>query len=144
MKNLAKCAAAFFIAVFAFSLLLPSCSHAGSEDCAYLCFVMDESIVQKISAEADVRNCPSSSRSISAEEMDGLFFEVNLRGAGKRTKTVPVAKNAEIRFENIPVGSVLYAEAVAYSVDDGKRIVLYEGKSDSIRIEGGENFLAIL
>ena len=143
MKNLAKCAAAFFIAVFAFSLLLPSCSHAGSEDCASLCFVMDESIVQKISAEADVRNYPSSSRSISAEEMDGLFFEVNLRGAEKRTKTVPVVKNAEIRFENIPVGSVLYAEAVAYSVDDGKKTVLYEGKSDSVRIEGGENFLAI-
>lgn len=143
MKNLAKCAAAFFAAFFAVSLLLTSCSHAGSEDCASLRFVMDESIVQKISAEADVRNCPSSSRSISAEEMDGLFFEVNLRGAGKRTKTVPVAKNAEIRFENIPVGSVLYAEAVAYSVDDGKKTVLYEGKSDSVRIEGGENFLAI-
>lgn len=47
-------------------------------------------------------------------------------------------------FEEIPVGTSVYAEAQAFESIDGNKNVLYTGKSGEITIEEGENALALV
>ncbi len=125
-----------------------SCSNLNESNSASLSFTIDRKMAQKINATAELGNVSNySARSLSAQEMEGLYFEISLKGIYQETKVMPVIENATVNFENIPVGIELYAEASAYRlerIDETiEKFVLYEGKSESIQIKAGENKISI-
>lgn len=125
-----------------------SCSNLTESNSASLSFTIDRKMAQKINATAELGNVSNySARSLSAQEMEGLYFEISLKSIYQETKVMPVIENATVNFENIPVGIELYAEASAYRlerIDETiEKFVLYEGKSESIQIKAGENKISI-
>ena len=107
---------------------------------ASVTFVIDKNMAQKLTEATTSR---SVSRSLSPEIMDGLYLEISLNGGYNETKTVPVEENTVVKFENIPVGINLYAEASAYKTENGQKIVFYEGKSENVTIRAGENSISL-
>ena len=102
-----------------------SCSFFEPSDGANVSFTIDKTMAQKISEEAGVRLVGrSAARSLTADEMQGLYFEITLNGSYQDSKTVPVTENATITFENVPVGSSIYARGLAYKTDAGKKTCL--------------------
>lgn len=137
-----------FIVFIFFTSVLFSCSLLDSQNEASITFTIDRNMAQKISDTDRARNVSeSASRSISPEEMEGLCFQINLKGGYEDSKTIPVVENASVDFENIPVGIELYAEANAYRLEeiDGikDKIVLFEGESEKIIVSAGNNKLSI-
>ena len=121
-----------------------SCSFFEPSEGANVSFTIDKTMAQKISEEAGVRLAGrSAARSLTADEMQGLYFEITLNGSYQDSKTVPVAENATITFENVPVGSSIYARGLAYKTDTEKKLVLYEGQSETIIVSGGTNALSL-
>ena len=137
----------FIVFIFLTSVLF-SWSLLDSQNEASITFTIDRNMAQKISDTDRARNVSeSASRSISPEEMEGLYFQINMKGGYEDSKTIPVVENASVDFENIPVGIELYAEANAYRLEeiDGikDKIVLFEGKSEKIIVSAGNNKLSI-
>ena len=121
-----------------------SCSFFEPSDGANVSFTIDKTMAQKISEEAGIRLAGrSAARSLTADEMQGLYFEITLNGSHQDSKTVPVTENATITFENVPVGSSIYARGLAYKTDAGKKLVLYDGQSETIIVSGGTNALSL-
>ena len=146
-KKMIKLIKRFIVFIFLTSVLF-SCSLLDSQNEASITFTIDRNMAQKISDTDRARNVSeSASRSISPEEMEGLYFQINLKGGYEDSKTIPVVENASVDFENIPVGIELYAEANAYRLEeiDGikDKIVLFEGKSEKIIVSAGNNKLSI-
>lgn len=121
-----------------------SCSFFEPSDGANVSFTIDKTMAQKISEEAGVRLAGrSAARSLTADEMQGLYFEITLNGSYQDSKTVPVTENATITFENVPVGFSIYARGLAYKTDAGKKLGLYEGQSETIIVSDGTNALSL-
>ncbi|MCR5289445.1 MAG: hypothetical protein K6E51_05590 [Treponema sp.] len=81
---------------------------------------------------------------LTPEEMEGLYFDIDIKGDFEASETIPVTEGAVATFSDIPVGSEIYAEALAYRIEDSNKVKLYKGKSKKVTIENGENLLEIL
>ena len=76
----------FIVFIFLTSVLF-SCSLLDSQNEASITFTIDRNMAQKISDTDRARNVSeSASRSISPEEMEGLYFQINLKGAMRTAK----------------------------------------------------------
>ena len=142
MSNSIKSAiAVIFVAVF-----IAGCSLFDTLDDkgASLTFRVTGEMAAKIAGEA------RSARSADdgGSDTDGLFFDIALKGGYSASKTLPVTDVATATFDNIPVGTELWAEGSAYRIEeiDGNqtKIVLYTGKSDRVTIKDGENTLSLV
>ena len=141
-----------------FSLILVSllflwgCS-LGDDGGGSVTFRVTGEMAQKIAGAAHSRSAVSANspnaqaRSLSAEDAEGLFIDILLKGGFSAARTIPAKEGATAEFDDIPVGKTLYAEAVAYRLggDTGwERTVFYMGKSSSIRIRPGKNTLPLM
>ena len=91
---------------------------------------------------ADRINSASSSRSATLAD-SGLYLDIALEGNYEDEKTIPISEGSTVKFENIPTGLSLYATAQAYEMDGGEKFVFYEGESEKITIQEGENALSL-
>ena len=84
-------------------------------------------------------------RAITAEEKENLYIDISLKGGYSESKTISLKESTSVNFDGIPIGTELYAEAVAYQLSDDKesRTICYSGKSESITIQAGENPIQI-
>lgn len=73
-----------------------------------------------------------------------LFIDISIKGEYEETKTAPVKEGESISFNEIPVGTDIYAEAFAYlKTEDNKKEALYRGTSEHLKVTEGENKLAL-
>ena len=87
----------------------------------------------------------SASRSLTAEDVstgsttEGLYFDIALKGGYTASQTLPVTDGATATFDDIPVGTTLWAEGEAYRTEDGEKVILYTGTSEKITVrDSGE------
>ncbi|MBB5217819.1 hypothetical protein HNP77_000163 [Treponema rectale] len=115
--------------LFILSFFSAGCSLK-EEKTASVVFKLDSKLVSKIN---------SSARTLSPEEMAGMFFDISLKGDYEESQTIPVMEGAQARFMQVPVDSEIYAEAEAYRIVDEEKKILYSGKTDSFIVKPGEN-----
>ncbi len=82
-------------------------------------------------------------RSLTEEEKEGLYVEIKLKGGYTAKETLFLAEETKAVFEEIPIGTKLYAEASAYKIENDERIIFYTGKSEEITIQEGENPISL-
>ena len=76
-------------------------------------------------------------------ENSSLYLELSIKGDFNSTRTLSLAEGSSVVFEQIPVGSQIYAHVIAYDSADENSTALYEGRSETITIKSGENSLSI-
>ena len=134
----------------AVALFMTGCPLLESDSSGSLTFRVTGEMAAKIAGEASAR----SARSLSAEDVstgsttEDLYFDIALKGGYSASQTLPVTDGATATFDDIPVGTELWAEGIAYRIEeiDGTqtKIVLYTGKSDRVMIKDGENTLSLV
>ena len=84
------------------------------------------------------------------ENEEGYYVSCSIRGGYNETQTRFMALDEEttFTFDFVPVGYRVYAEINAYRTlpepqDYRGEILVYTGKSDAIKVNAGENYLAI-
>ena len=122
-------------------LFITGCSLFENSGAGRITFRIDGETADKIAHESQSR---AAARTLTAEEMEGLCFEIELKGDYAAKKTLPVTEGATAVFDDIPVGISLYAEGSAYRVTDGEKAIFYTGKSKEITIQEGENSLSLV
>ena len=125
-------------------VLSTSCTFLEGNDEASVTFTIDRATASKIAKAASSR---SAARAPTSEETAGLYLDIALKGDYTASKTIAVAEGSVAQFDTIPVGVELYAEAVAYRVNDSgdkSRTILYTGKSETIKINPGMNYVELL
>ena len=134
------------------SLFLWSCSLFEADVTGSVTFCID-AVTEGIITEA--ASTQPAARSLTAEDIpiedtsDGLYFDISLKGEIKVQKTLSVVEGASVTFENIPVGTELWAEGTAYRTEKTEsgteqRVVFYSGKSENIKVRAGKNTLSLL
>ncbi len=125
------------ICIIALILSLCACSLVNdlSSERASLSFTITGELADRI-------NSASSSRSATLAD-SGLYLDIALEGGYKDEKTISVSEGSTVKFENIPTGLSVYATAQAYEMDGGEKFVFYEGESEKITIQEGENTLSL-
>ena len=78
-----------------------------------------------------IQNAASRSARSAEIDADGLFMDIALTGDYKDSKTLAVAEGETLVFEEIPVGATVKAQGTAYRTENGERLVLYKGESDT-------------
>ena len=138
------------IPLFLFTLIgavffMNSCS-SGSEGTGKLTFQITGVSLNKNAAARDTD--PDSiivteSAGEETEDEDGEFLGITLKGGYTDSRKVPLVDGeGSAFFDDIPVGTSLYAEAELYMKEAGEKIVFFNGRSEEIVIKGGENTLA--
>ena len=124
------------ICIIALILSLCACSLVNdlSSERASLSFTITGELADRIN---------SASRARSADSADGLYLDIALEGDYEDEKTISVSEGSTVKFENIPTGLSVYATAQAYEMDGGEKFVFYEGESEKITIQEGENALSL-
>jgi len=122
-------------------LFITGCSLFENSGAGRITFRIDGETADKIAHESQSR---AAARTLTAEEMEGLCFEIELKGDYAAKKTLPLTEGATAVFDDIPVGTSLYAEGSAYRVTDGEKAIFYTGKSKEITIQEGENSLSLV
>lgn len=123
------------------AFLFCSCSfllNNQSDDTASLSFAISGELVEKIKTTATF-----SSRAINADG-DGLFLDIELKGDYQNVKQIALSGGKIVVFEDVPVGAVVKAEGIAYSVLGDEKQILYNGETDEISIAEGENALSLV
>ena len=125
------------ICIIALILSLCACSLVNdlSSERASLSFTITGELAERL-------NSASSSRSATLAD-SGLYLDIALEGDYEDEKTISVSEGSTVKFENIPTGLSVYATAQAYEMDGGERFVFYEGESEKITIQEGENALSL-
>ena len=136
-----------FSSIILIAAIFTACSFSNQEasENGSVYFVIDENMEHSIRtaigrAHNGTANARYTSTAISKED---LYIDVSLKGGYEETITVPVKAGETASFENIPAGLSLYAEAKAYFIEGGEKVVFYEGKSPTVTIEGSEIFLPV-
>ncbi|MBQ9205138.1 MAG: InlB B-repeat-containing protein [Treponema sp.] len=138
MSNSIKSAIAVILAAAVF---IAGCSLFENSGAGRITFSIDGETADKIFLASQSR---AAARTLTAEEMEGLYFEIDLKGDYTAKKTLPVMEGATAVFDDIPVGISLYAEGSAYRVTDGEKVILYTGRSEEITIQEGKNSLSLV
>ena len=145
MKKIAKHTVEYFLLAF----LLSTCSLINTTETSSVTFTIDRNTSLKISEAAghlckSQSDSKSHSNSLDSEKKDNLYFDIELKGGYSAVKTIPVLEETTATFDNIPVGTSLYAEANAYFIDiNNEKNILFLGKSEEITIKEGKNVLSL-
>ena len=127
-----------------FAVLFSSCFNrlTASRGSTTVSFYMDKETVEKI-----VQKTLTGSRSARDADSDSdLFIDVSLFGRVEQTKTAAVTSDIQIDFDEVPVGSSVYAKAKIYKFLDAERTekdVIYNGTSATIVVRENVNALSI-
>ena len=136
-----------FSSIFLIAAIFTACSFSNQEvsENGSVYFVIDENMEHSIrTAIGRAHNGTAYARAAStAISKEDLYIDVSLKGGYEETITVPVKAGETASFENIPAGLSLYAEAKAYFIEGGEKVVFYEGKSSTVTVEEGENSLPV-
>lgn len=136
-----------FSSIFLIAVIFTACSFSNQEasENGSVYFVIDENMEHSIrTAIGRAHNGTAYARAAStAISKEDLYIDVSLKGGHEETITVPVKAGETASFENIPAGLSLYAEAKAYFIEGGEKVVFYEGKSPTVTVEEGEIFLPV-
>ena len=143
-------------ALFSFA----ACSQAADgAQCSSVSFTIDSALASKLNGsqiqpvkaqgldsavlrrDQYYRAAIQASRPFTDDEAAGLFMEIALQGGVSQSKTIPVLEGETARFDNVPTGVSVWAEASVYKKEAGKKIVCYSGKSSSIVVHDGKNAL---
>ena len=144
---------------------LSSCSQFNSESSAktsYATFLLDSASVAKIRAGADERiamrrserveystgiSGAEHSRAAGAENLENLIVEITLTasdGSYAQTKSLDLSGDKlSLCFEDIAVGTEVFAEGISYIKADLQKDILYKGRSESVTIKEGDNSLSL-
>lgn len=134
------------------ALFLAGCQAFDSNSTGSVTFRVTAEMVQQlkqIQGNADCETAPLlSARAVTPEELQNVFFDISLKGGYTDKKSIPAAEGSSAIFSGIPVGTIVWAECVAYRVeknDDGTigSTPLFTGKSEATIIKEGENGLTI-
>lgn len=141
IKNKKQIRLSFLLLISVFIFLSCSMLHQ-IEDSSSVTFSIDGEFIQKIlSSEASPSR--ALSRTLSDEELNGLYFDVAIKGDYESKKTVAVKKGASVRFDDLEPGAVIYVTGEIYREVDGERITSYTGSSEKITIKEGENPISL-
>ena len=138
MKFMQKVKSLFVLLAVIFSV---SCSLLDGGKEASVTFTIDKATASKIAGAASSR---STARALTAGEMEGLFFDIELKGGYAAKETLPVTEGASVTFTDIPAETKVYAEATAYKIENDEKQILYTGRSEEITIQEGENSLSLV
>ena len=117
-------------------LFFAACSMQGSGNESSVSYKLDSEIVQNIKAAAEESIRNSNAR---AADVNELFIEVSVHGEYEDSVTEPLEEDKVITLSGIPKGAEIYVEAIAYSLENKKRINLYKGHSKTFVLERREN-----
>lgn len=131
-----------FLTAFVFSFLITSCfNDLQTSRGTKVSFYMDRATVEKIINKALDNSASARAGGDEAE----FYVDVELIGNDVQKKTVPVTSEIQVEFEDVPVGSTVYAKAKFYKYldDKGTRDVIYNGTSSKIVVHENVNALTI-
>ena len=157
MKNCNSKIQKIFALLLSVMFIFVSCSDifSGREETGSVTFSLSPELIQAVSnacraADDDVASSdkPTATEQ-EGEKKDGKYkFEISIEGRAykahdlKSADDVTELKGKTFRFDNIPVGEKIYAEAkISLNVDSYKGPVM-KGKSEEKLIEAGENTLS--
>ena len=126
-------------ALFLFALFLSSCSNIGAG--------RDSSVTVSLGSDALKYLSARGAESEKTNDESTYFLTVSLKGDYSATQSAKISgEGASITFGEIPVESKIYAEGAVYkgNGDSEEKEVLYEGKSETIKISEGENSLSLV
>ena len=128
-------------------IFLSSCSILTTEsEKSSVSFTLDSSAVAKIRAAAlgcDVESAGSPNMR-AATLPENLYIDISLKGEHEETKSFVVKEGESVTFEEIPVGTEIYAEAFAYlKTEDNEKQPLYRGTSERLKVTNGDNKLSL-
>nr|MCR5698172.1 hypothetical protein [Treponemataceae bacterium] len=85
------------------------------------------------------------SRASVRKDSEKLYLDISLKGTFEQIQTLELTEGASAVFEEVPVGSKIYAHVIAYDKPEtnGSSFPLYEGDSDTIFVSSGENVLNV-
>ena len=90
------------------------------------------------------RSIFGSDKDESKEPEITAYLTISLKGGYETSQTVELKEDGvSLSFSDIPVGTELWAEATIYVKDGEEEIILYTGKSDSVKITAGKNTLSL-
>ena len=123
----------FMVFAFVLSFLFCGCSFLNKQNqTASVVFSLNQEICEQIlHSEANLN-------------ADSLFLDVELKGDYSASKTLPLDKSVEVKFDSIQSGTELFVEASAYRLEYDKKLILYSGKSEPVKIEAGENKITLV
>ncbi|MBO7583516.1 MAG: InlB B-repeat-containing protein [Treponema sp.] len=127
------------------SILFTSCfSDLKSSRTTTVSFNMSRETVQKILGNSAAGR--SAAREGDDPAASDVYIDVTLFAIDKQTRTAPISPNAGISmtFEEIPVGTSVYAKAKIYRYADAEKTVkdvIYNGESSKIIVREGLNAL---
>ena len=79
-----------------------------------------------------------------ADSGQTFSLTVTLDGDYKSTQTTKFTDSATIVFEEIPLGSKIFARAEIYLLEENKKTLKYSGVSEPLTVQEEENILSIL
>ncbi len=121
-------------------LVFTSCSLLTGKDGA------NTRVTLRIGSDLYHRLSSRAAEITGSEEGGGFEIDVEIKGDYSDKKSATISENgAQIIFTDIPEGAKIYAEGKIFKDAYGRKIMLYNGKSEEITIEeGDENFLELL
>ena len=128
----------FALFALAFVLFFSSCSllfNASSSDEATLTFRLGGELFSKM----------KHSRAVVDDAEDGYYLDIEIKGGFSAKKTASLSQSgATVSFEEIPAGVTIWAQAQAYKVVDGEKVIYFVGESDKVTIAEGENEISLV
>lgn len=121
-------------------LVFTSCSLLTGKDGA------NTRVTLRIGSDLYHRLSSRAAEITDSEEGGGFEIDVEIKGDYSEKKSATISENgAQIVFTDIPEGSTIYAQGKIFKTAYGRKIMLYNGKSEEITIEEGDgNFLELL
>ena len=136
--------------MFLFSVLFLACSIGqGNEAAASATLRLDPAAAKKILSQNSALTKSAVSKSEQAydeggEGSNGFYIELSLNGGFSAKKTAAISLGgAEISFERIPVGAVVWASATVYRLEGSERLDLYQGASQALAVKSGANQISL-
>ena len=154
MKNCNSKIQKIFALLLSVMFIFVSCSDifSGREETGSVTFSLSPELIQAVSnacRAADDDIAPSDEPTVTEQEgekKDGKYkFEISIEGRAykaydfKSADAVTELEGKIFRFDNIPVGEKIYAEAKISAVEEN---LYWRGKSEEKIIEAGENTLS--
>ena len=129
-------------------LALMSCSLFEEGNTGSVTFRINDELAEKIKTSARQREVDSKPSFDVPDNLkdENAYFEISLKGGWQATRTVLVESGTVITFDEIPLGTELYAEAIAYILDPvtEEKQILYKGTAEKIIIKEGGNEIPLI
>lgn len=101
--------------------------------------------LESISKSSIKFSLSSPRAAITLAEGEQVFIDLSLQGEYSDTQSAEITNNDELifTFENVPVGKEIKAFAQIYTLYQNEKLTIYEGLSDSKKIQEEENIFTI-